>query len=118
MPVFFSSMAGLKGEAGASVYCASKFGLIGFVESFAAEMTSFNVRVNAICPGNVDSPMLKQVASAIALRNKLKDDDVLNDMTFAGAAKRLVDVNEVANLAIYLETNKKKKILMVSLDVY
>ena len=38
-------------------------------------------------------------------RNKLKDDDVLNDMTFAGAAKRLVDVNEVANLAIYLCSN-------------
>ena len=103
--VFFSSMAGLKGESGASVYCASKFGLIGFVESFAAEMTSFNVRVNAICPGNVDSPMLKQVASAIALRKKLNDDDVLNEMKFAGAAKRLVDVNEVANLAIYLCSN-------------
>ncbi len=103
--VFFSSMAGLKGEAGASVYCASKFGLIGFVESFAAEMTPFNVRVNAICPGNVDSPMLKQVASAIAIRNKLKETDVLNEMKFAGAAKRLVNVNEVANLAIYLCSN-------------
>src|SRR5207244_3002112 len=60
--VFLSSTAGKRGEAGASAYCASKFGLIGMMESFAAEVAAKGIRVNAICPGNVDSPMLRAIA--------------------------------------------------------
>ena len=102
--VFLSSFAGLRGEAGAAAYCASKFGLIGFVESFAAEMTSHNIRVNAISPGNVDSPMLKNVAELIARRNNSSTEKVYNEMRTSGAAKRLVLPNEVANLAVYLSS--------------
>ena len=102
--IFLSSFAGIRGEAGASVYSASKFGLIGFVESFAAEMTSFNVRVNAICPGNVDSPMLKKVAKDIAKRSKSSTPKIYNQMKNSGAAKRLVNPDEVANLAVYLSS--------------
>ena len=99
-----SSFAGLRGEAGAAAYCASKFGLIGFVESFAAEMTSHNIRVNAISPGNVDSPMLKNVAELIARRNNSSTEKVYNEMRTSGAAKRLVLPSEVANLAVYLSS--------------
>ena len=104
--IFLSSFAGLRGEAGASVYSATKFGLIGFMESFAAEMTSFNVRVNAICPGNVDSPMLKQVAKDIAKRNNLSAQNIYNEMKNSGAAKRFVNPNEVADLAVFLSSNQ------------
>ena len=103
--IFLSSFAGIRGEAGASVYSASKFGLIGFVESFAAEMTSFNVRVNAICPGNVDSPMLKKVAKDIAKRSKSSTPKIYDQMKYSGAATRLVNPDEVANLAVYLSSN-------------
>ena len=104
--IFLSSFAGLRGEAGASVYSATKFGLIGFMESFAAEMTSFNVRVNAICPGNVDSPMLKQVAKDIAKRNNLSAQNIYNEMKNSGAARRFVNPNEVADLAVFLSSNQ------------
>ena len=104
--IFLSSFAGLRGEAGASVYSATKFGLIGFMESFAAEMTSFNVRVNAICPGNVDSPMLKQVAKDIAKRNNLSAQNIYNEIKNSGAAKRFVNPNEVADLAVFLSSNQ------------
>ena len=102
--VFLSSFAGLRGEAGAAAYCASKFGLIGFVESFAAEMTSHNIRVNAISPGNVDSPMLENVAKQIAIRTKSSAAEVYNEMKTIGAAKRFVLPSEVANLAVYLSS--------------
>ncbi len=102
--VFLSSFAGLRGEAGAAAYCASKFGLIGFVESFAAEMTSHNIRVNAISPGNVDSPMLENVAEQIAIRTKSSTAEVYNEMKTIGAAKRFVLPSEVANLAVYLSS--------------
>jgi NAD(P)-dependent dehydrogenase (short-subunit alcohol dehydrogenase family) len=56
--VFVSSQAGLKGEADWGAYSASKFGVIGLMQSLARELTPRGVRVNAVCPGSVDSPML------------------------------------------------------------
>ena len=99
---FVSSTAGLRGEAGASAYCASKFGLIGLVESFAAELSASGIRVNAICPGNVDSPLLRAVARDFAAREKVTADEMLERFAHAGAARRLVVPEEVAGVAVWL----------------
>jgi NAD(P)-dependent dehydrogenase (short-subunit alcohol dehydrogenase family) len=56
-----SSMAGKRGNAGVSHYCASKWGVIGFTQSLAHEMAPFDVTVNAICPGEVDTYMWRDV---------------------------------------------------------
>ncbi len=102
--VFLSSMAGLRGEAGASAYCASKFGLIGLVQSFAAEMTGSGIRVNAVAPGNVDTPMLRQVAREVAASTGPSGDPDATYASFArvGAARRLVTPAEVADACVWL----------------
>ncbi len=100
--VFLSSTAGLRGEGGASVYCASKFGLIGLTESIAAELARYGIRANAVCPGNVDSPMLRDVAANIAKRTGADAGEIWAEMSQAGAATRLVDPGEVANLCLHL----------------
>lgn len=100
--VFLSSAAGLRGEAGASVYCASKFAMIGLVESFAAEIAPNGLRANAVCPGNVDTPMLKAVAAGIATRTGSAADEVYAGMARSGAAQRLIEAREVADLCLYL----------------
>ncbi len=56
-----SSMAGKKGAAGLAHYCTSKFGVIGFTQSLAQEVGGANITVNAICPGEVDSAMWRDV---------------------------------------------------------
>jgi 3-oxoacyl-[acyl-carrier protein] reductase len=51
--LFISSVAGLQGCAGESVYSASKFAQIGFAQSLDAELRKLNIKVGTICPGGV-----------------------------------------------------------------
>ncbi|HTV59552.1 MAG TPA: SDR family NAD(P)-dependent oxidoreductase [Verrucomicrobiae bacterium] len=48
-----SSLAGKNAFAGGSIYCASKWGLMGFTQSLAEDLRVHNIRVSAICPGTV-----------------------------------------------------------------
>ncbi|MEU8194233.1 SDR family oxidoreductase [Microbispora amethystogenes] len=100
--VFLASTAGLRGEAGGSVYCASKFGLIGFVQSFAAEIAGHGGRANAVCPGNVDSPMLRHLAAQVAEREGATEAEVLARFADASALRRLLDPAEVGRVCAWL----------------
>jgi 3-oxoacyl-[acyl-carrier protein] reductase len=51
------SPSGIRGQAGQCNYAASKGGIIAFTKSLAREVGRFNIRVNAVCPGVVPSPM-------------------------------------------------------------
>ena len=100
--VFISSTAGLVGEAGGSIYVATKFGLRGFVESFAAEMAPLGVRANTVCPGNVDSVMLTKLAGMFATRNNTTPKAILDELAAASAFNRLITPEEVANTCVWL----------------
>lgn len=100
--VFVSSAAGLRGEANASAYCASKFGLIGLVQSIAAELTAHDIRANAVAPGNVDTPMLRAVARDIAAVSGDDVDTVWTGFAKTGAAQRLITPDEVAATCLAL----------------
>ena len=100
--VLISSTAGLRGEAGASAYCASKFGLIGLAESLAAELAGKCIRVNAVCPGNVDTPMLQEAVRQIAEYEGVDASAVRDRLARDGASRRLVRPDEVAAACWYL----------------
>jgi NADP-dependent 3-hydroxy acid dehydrogenase YdfG len=53
--VNIASIAGKVGSANRAVYCASKFGVVGFSESLAEEVRQVGVRVSVICPGSTDT---------------------------------------------------------------
>lgn len=55
-----ASLLGKYGAAEFATYCATKFGLVGFTEALAGELHGTGVRVWAVCPGLVDTPMARQ----------------------------------------------------------
>ncbi len=100
--VFFSSTAGLVGESGASVYAASKFALIGFVQCLAAEIALDGGRANCVCPGNIDSPMLRTLAEQVALREGVSTEQKLAEFADESAFGRLISLREVAAVTAFL----------------
>ena len=57
--LFISSIAGLQGTAGESVYCAAKFAQVGFAQSLDAELRKHNIKVGALCPGGTKTEFAK-----------------------------------------------------------
>lgn len=92
--VNMSSAAGLLGIAYTTAYCAAKAGVVAITKSLAIEFASSNVRVNAICPGGVRTPMNAGAADfpqgvnvELLMRNgsKLKDIDFCEPEDIAAA---------------------------------
>lgn len=103
-----SSLAGKRGSANNSVYCASKFGVNGITQALAKELGPRGIRVNAVCPVYVETEGL-----LTALKDKqapTKGEDIslfLENFALSNAAlKRLPIEEEVAELCIFLASSK------------
>jgi NAD(P)-dependent dehydrogenase (short-subunit alcohol dehydrogenase family) len=57
--IFTSSLFGLRGGKGNAAYSASKFGIIGLAQTMAAELAPHAIRVNSVCPGQIQSSMME-----------------------------------------------------------
>lgn len=86
----FSTIAVALGLKGESIYAASKSGVEGFTRSFAREMSDFNVKVNCIAPGPIDTSLLKGITSDQI--SKIVSQQIIPKQYKPGAVADLVEL--------------------------
>lgn len=99
-----NSKSGKKGSYKNSAYAASKFGGIGLTQSIALELAEFNVRANAVCPGNLlDSPLwINSLYSQYAKKWNITEAEVRQKYIDQVPMKRGCTYEDVANVVVFL----------------
>lgn len=115
--VCISSDYGLVGGPGAALYCASKFGLNGLVKSLALELAPSGVRVNSVCPTDVDTPMLQGQATAYGGEDPQRYLRTLLDTVPQGDRARFIRADEIAAAVAFLASSEAEPITGVCLPV-
>ncbi len=97
-----ASTAGLKGYPYVSAYVAAKHGVVGLTRALALELASSGITVNAICPGFIDTPMLDRSIANITQKTGMTEADARAALVKDNPQKRFIQVDEVAQAAVYL----------------
>ena len=115
--VNLSSDAGIQGVGGAAVYSASKGAVTNLTRALALELAPRGVRVNAVCPGDVDTPMLRAQATDFGGENPAGYlESLLRQYPQADRA-RFVAADEVAELIWYLAQDRATPITGANLSI-
>ena len=119
--VLTSSVGGLKSYPNTGHYIAAKHGVVGLMRSFAVELGQNNIRVNAVCPTNVNTPMFMNDMSMKLFRPDLENpgaDDV------AAVAQWMhtmplgwVEVEDIANAVLFLASDESRYITGATLPI-
>lgn len=93
-----ASIAGLVGLRNSSAYCAAKAGVIALTKVAALEYGRHNIRVNAICPGAIDTPMVARIQGGGTMSER-----AINRISTLG---RIGKPEEIAKMALFLASDE------------
>ncbi len=105
--VTIASMAGLHGFAYAAPYIAAKHGAVGLTRALAAEYAQGNLRVNAVCPGFVDTDMTVQSIANIAAKTGRSEEKARAELARLNPSGRLISPEEVAEAVLDLVVSER-----------
>ncbi|KOX67106.1 MULTISPECIES: SDR family oxidoreductase [Pseudomonas] len=100
-----SVASSVKGVPNRFAYTASKAAVIGLTKSVAADYVRQGIRCNAICPGTVDSPSLRQRIAQQALEQGRSEAEVYQAFVDRQPMGRIGHAEEIAQLALYLASD-------------
>ncbi|USG68001.1 3-hydroxybutyrate dehydrogenase [Brevibacillus ruminantium] len=101
-----SSINGKMGAPFKAGYCSAKHGIIGLTRVTAMEAADSGVTCNAICPGYVDTPLVRNQLSDLAKSYQLAEGEVLEEVILRHVPQhRLLEAGEIGNLAVYLASD-------------
>ena len=113
----FASQAGRRGEANVTIYCSTKAAVISITQSLALELAGDNIRVNAIAPGVIDTPMWKHVDSQFAVYENKPLGQKKREVGEAVPLGRMGDPEDVAAPCVFLASDDARYITAQTLNV-
>ena len=106
-----SSINGLIGFPGKAAYNSAKHGLIGLTRVTALEGAAYGITANAVCPGYVDTPLVRGQLAELARQRGVSLEKVLEEVIYPLVPqKRLLDVAEIAETVLFLTGENTKGI--------
>jgi NAD(P)-dependent dehydrogenase (short-subunit alcohol dehydrogenase family) len=97
-----SSIYGLRAVEGNFPYTVSKHGLSGFTKTIAKEYAVYGISCNEICPGPINSNMMREIGKRVASQSGGTVEGYLREVCEEIPAKRMVEPHEVSALALFL----------------
>ena len=117
--LFTASSSGIKGSPFSPVYSAAKFGVIGFVKALAGRLAHENIRVNVVCPGPIDTPMLRVFVARPDQQSTagVDKEELVRERGGQTPMGRPGKPEEVANAALFLLSDEASFITGAALPV-
>lgn len=115
--VNFASQAGRRGEPNIVLYCSTKAAVISITQSLALELAKDNIRVNAIAPGVIDTPMWDVVDAQFAEYENKPRGQKKREVGEAVPLGRMGDPKDVADPCVFLASDAARYITAQTLNV-
>ncbi len=113
----FSSQAGRRGEPNIAIYCSTKAAVISVTQSLALELAADNIRVNAVAPGVIDTPMWDVVDAQFAQYENKPKGQKKREVGDAVPLGRMGDPRDVADPCVFLASDAARYITAQTLNV-
>ena len=111
------SISGRRGESHVSTYCASKAAIVSLTQSAGLELIKHNIRVNGICPGVVDTNMLRDVNAKMAEQYGVTPAERLKTVESFIPIGHIAKPTDIANCAVFLASNDSSYIVAQNINV-
>jgi NAD(P)-dependent dehydrogenase (short-subunit alcohol dehydrogenase family) len=115
--ITIASIASRVGGRYVAAYTASKHGVLGLTRALAVEMLPYNVTVNAVCPGYVDTPMTDASVSNMVARTGMSEEQAREWLAKTSPQNRLISPEEVASVVVFLALESSKGITGQAINI-
>lgn len=108
--LLMSSNAGTMGLPFRAPYVATKWGVIGLMKTLAMELGPHKIRVNALCPGDVEGDRIRRVITMEAENRGMTYDEVVAERVEAVSLRTMVTADDIADMMLFLCSDAGAKV--------